>query len=95
MHRHPSINMMRLLFTSHHHQLSLPTRIIRISSFQASRFSTSAPSHFATTLPAFNTMDVELSAPNGKKWTQPLGLFVNNEFVKSSNDQKLATINPA
>ncbi|KAJ9131656.1 Aldehyde dehydrogenase [Pleurostoma richardsiae] len=40
-------------------------------------------------------MEVELTAPNGKKWSQPLGLFINNEFVKSSNGQKLASINPA
>lgn len=39
-------------------------------------------------------MEVELSAPNGKKWTQPLGLFINNEFVQSSNGQKIASINP-
>lgn len=38
-------------------------------------------------------MEVELSAPNGRKWSQPLGLFINNEFVPSSNGQKLATIN--
>lgn len=40
-------------------------------------------------------MEVELTAPNGKKWTQPLGLFINNEFVKSSNGQKITSINPA
>lgn len=40
-------------------------------------------------------MELDLTAPNGKKWSQPLGLFINNEFVKSSNGQKLATINPA
>ncbi|ROT36021.1 aldehyde dehydrogenase [NAD(P)+]-like protein [Sodiomyces alkalinus F11] len=39
-------------------------------------------------------MEVQLSAPNGIKWTQPLGLFINNEFVESSNGQKLTTINP-
>ncbi|KAJ4414198.1 mitochondrial aldehyde dehydrogenase [Neurospora sp. IMI 360204] len=39
-------------------------------------------------------MEVELTAPNGKKWTQPLGLFINNEFVKSTNEQRLASINP-
>jgi aldehyde dehydrogenase (NAD+) len=39
-------------------------------------------------------MEISLTAPNGKKWTQPVGLFINNEFVKSSHDQKLATINP-
>jgi aldehyde dehydrogenase (NAD(P)+) len=40
-------------------------------------------------------MEVELTAPNGKKWSQPLGLFINNEFVKSSNDGKIVSINPA
>ena len=39
-------------------------------------------------------MEVELTAPNGKKWTQPLGLIINNEFVQSSNGQKIASINP-
>lgn len=39
-------------------------------------------------------MEVELAAPNGRKWTQPLGLFINNEFVKSSNGQKITSINP-
>jgi aldehyde dehydrogenase (NAD+) len=37
---------------------------------------------------------VELTAPNGVKYTQPLGLYINGEFVKSSNEQKLETINP-
>ena len=39
-------------------------------------------------------MEVELTAPNGHRWKQPLGLFINNEFVKSSNDQKIVSINP-
>ncbi|KAL2018810.1 hypothetical protein VTK56DRAFT_368 [Thermocarpiscus australiensis] len=39
-------------------------------------------------------MEVELTAPNCKRWMQPLGLFINNEFVKSSNEQKIASINP-
>ncbi|KAK3901333.1 aldehyde dehydrogenase domain-containing protein [Staphylotrichum tortipilum] len=39
-------------------------------------------------------MEVELTAPNGKKWIQPLGLFINNEFVPSSNKQKITSINP-
>ena len=39
-------------------------------------------------------MEVNLKAPNGKSWSQPLGLFINNEFVKSSNGQTIATINP-
>jgi len=39
-------------------------------------------------------MEVELTAPNNRKWMQPLGLFINNEFVESSGAQKIASINP-
>jgi hypothetical protein len=37
---------------------------------------------------------VKLTAPNGRKYTQPIGLFINNEWVKSSNGQKITTVNP-
>ncbi|CAK7228025.1 mitochondrial aldehyde dehydrogenase [Sporothrix bragantina] len=40
-------------------------------------------------------MEAQLTAPNGKKWTQPLGLFINNEFVKSSKGETIASINPS
>ncbi|KHJ33442.1 putative aldehyde dehydrogenase [Erysiphe necator] len=36
----------------------------------------------------------ELTAPNGKKYVQPIGLFINNEWVKSSDGQTITTINP-
>src|SRR5687768_2999339 len=39
-------------------------------------------------------MEVELTAPNGTRWSQPVGLFTNNEFVQSSNGQRLTTIDP-
>ncbi|KAH8679656.1 putative aldehyde dehydrogenase [Tricladium varicosporioides] len=39
-------------------------------------------------------LSIELTAPNGKKYTQPTGLFINNEWVKSSNEQKITSINP-
>ncbi|RPB11397.1 aldehyde dehydrogenase-like protein [Morchella conica CCBAS932] len=42
------------------------------------------------TLPLFK----ELTAPNGKKFNQPLGLFINNEFVKSQSGKTLTTISP-
>lgn len=57
----------------------------------SSRSFSSSLHFFSNTKPK---MEVELTAPNGKKWTQPLGLFINNEFVKSINEQKLASINP-
>jgi aldehyde dehydrogenase (NAD+) len=39
---------------------------------------------------------VTLRAPNGKEWEQPTGLFINNEFVKSTNpDNTISSIDPA
>ena len=40
-------------------------------------------------------LSVKLTAPNGRTWTQPIGLFINNEWVKSSNGHMITTINPA
>ena len=40
-------------------------------------------------------LEVELTAPNGRKYKQPTGLFINNEWVKSSTGEKITTINPA
>lgn len=37
---------------------------------------------------------VELTAPNGRKYTQPRGLFINNEFVKSKSGETITSINP-
>ncbi|KAF1816868.1 retinal dehydrogenase 2 [Eremomyces bilateralis CBS 781.70] len=37
---------------------------------------------------------VELTAPNGVKYTQPIGLFINNEWVRSKKGEKFASINP-
>jgi aldehyde dehydrogenase (NAD(P)+) len=39
-------------------------------------------------------LKVELTAPNGRKITLPTGLFINNEFVKSSSGEKITSINP-
>ncbi|KAG8427943.1 mitochondrial aldehyde dehydrogenase [Metarhizium acridum] len=38
---------------------------------------------------------VQLTAPNGVKYTQPTGLFINNEFVKSRSGQAITSIDPA
>ena len=37
---------------------------------------------------------VELTAPNGHKYKQPRGLFINNEFVKSKSGDTITSINP-
>lgn len=36
----------------------------------------------------------ELTAPNGRKYTQPIGLFINNEWLKSSDGGTIASVNP-
>lgn len=36
----------------------------------------------------------DLQAPNGRSYTQPLGLFIDNEFVPSVSGNKIASINP-
>ena len=39
---------------------------------------------------------IQLNAPNGRKWEQPTGLFINNEFVDSSNPANtISTVDPA
>ncbi|WYZ35395.1 hypothetical protein EsH8_X_000042 [Colletotrichum jinshuiense] len=38
---------------------------------------------------------VDLRAPNGVKYTQPTGLFINNEFVESSSEQTIVSLDPA
>jgi hypothetical protein len=38
---------------------------------------------------------VELTAPNGRKYSQPRGLFINNEFVKSKSGETISTVNPS
>jgi aldehyde dehydrogenase (NAD(P)+) len=42
-----------------------------------------------------DNLSVELTAPNGRKYTQPTGLFINNEWVASSKGNKITTINPS
>ncbi|EXL39907.1 aldehyde dehydrogenase (NAD+) [Fusarium oxysporum f. sp. radicis-lycopersici 26381] len=37
----------------------------------------------------------ELTAPNGVKYQQPLGLFINNEFVPAKSGTYISSVNPA
>lgn len=39
-------------------------------------------------------LTIDLTAPNGVKYTQPIGLFINNEWVKSTSGDKITSINP-
>ncbi|KAL6882153.1 aldehyde dehydrogenase domain-containing protein [Trichoderma longibrachiatum] len=38
---------------------------------------------------------IQLTAPNGIKWNQPTGLFINNEFIASSSGETIASLDPA
>ena len=42
-------------------------------------------------------LSIALTAPNGRKYTQPTGLFIDNEFVKSlsAGDSHITSIDPA
>ncbi|KAK6428487.1 mitochondrial aldehyde dehydrogenase [Oleoguttula sp. CCFEE 5521] len=42
-----------------------------------------------------DSLSIELTAPNGKKYTQPTGLFINNEWHPSSDSTKITSINPS
>ena len=48
------------------------------------------------TFPPNMTSDlfINLKAPNGREYKQPIGLFINNEFVKSKSGDKITSINP-
>ena len=39
-------------------------------------------------------LEIQLSAPNGVQYSQPVGLFINNEWVKPQKGDKITSINP-
>lgn len=49
-----------------------------------------------STMPLIDSADLfdEVVIPNGKKYVQPRGLFINNEWVKSSTGATISSINP-
>lgn len=38
---------------------------------------------------------IQLKAPNGRQYSQPTGLFINNEFVAAKSNRKIISIDPA
>ncbi|KAF4335502.1 aldehyde dehydrogenase [Fusarium beomiforme] len=40
------------------------------------------------------SLDVQLTAPNGRTYKQPTGLFINNAWISSSDGRKITSINP-
>lgn len=45
--------------------------------------------------PTMADLSVELTAPNGRKYVQPTGLFINNEWVGGSGGEMISSINPS
>ncbi|PWI75842.1 aldehyde dehydrogenase ALDH [Purpureocillium lilacinum] len=71
-----------------------PTTLLRFPSSPSSptRF---RPLSFTTMAARSASEPVELQAPNGVKYTQPTGIFINNEFVKATSGQTITSIDPA
>lgn len=42
-----------------------------------------------------SSLVIELTAPNGRKYSQPTGLFINNGFVAAKSGDMITSINPA
>src|SRR2546421_2470290 len=59
-----------------------------------STFSRSQQRSFTFTPYKMSDLTVDLTAPNGKKFTLPTGIFIDNEFVKSKSGEKITSINP-
>lgn len=55
--------------------------------------SLSRPRRFHSSI--MSNLSVQLTAPNGRSYAQPIGLFINNEFVASKSGDKIASINPS
>jgi hypothetical protein len=89
--------MPSLLRTSFYHDTRVltqraPPRLVIRSPWSVSRESFHRSFSSSITMA---DLHVELTAPNGRKYTQPTGLFINNEWVKSSDGKKITSINPA
>ncbi|KAK1909249.1 hypothetical protein P3342_011328 [Pyrenophora teres f. teres] len=66
-----------------------------ISTPRVHRTSHSPIWRYYSTANSMSDLFVELTAPNGHKYRQPRGLFINNEFVKSKSGETITTINPS
>ena len=75
-----------------HQHLRVLSLVLLISSLQAVFYRVIKVSILLSS--AMKDLSVQLTAPNGRTWTQPTGLFINNEWMKSSNGHMITTINP-
>jgi hypothetical protein len=72
--------------------------LLRFSSLRSTSslasFSIAQRRCFLSTPYKMSDLAIDLTAPNGKKFTLPTGIFINNEFVKSKSGEKITSINP-
>ncbi|KAK7457546.1 aldehyde dehydrogenase [Colletotrichum acutatum] len=90
----PLIRQRHLNLDHHHH-----AKRTRPRQSVARHFFSSTPHHrqpnTVNDIAAMSDLSVELTAPNGVKYTQPTGLFINNEFVQSAKGELIDSIDPA
>lgn len=77
--------------------LSSTVSQVKTKSLPTASNSTIKPYHrsCSSSVARMSDLNVELTAPNSKKYNQPTGLFINNEWMKSSTGQKITSINPS
>lgn len=42
-----------------------------------------------------DSLHIDITTPNGRRYQQPTGLFINNEFRPSSSGQTIVSLDPA
>lgn len=72
--------------------------LARYEALWLSHFSTpdqlSCPTRPQASQTMSSNLSARLTAPNGRQYIQPTGLFINNEWVKSSDGGQIRSINP-
>jgi len=89
----PTIN----LYRSYQHvgHLYLPSQLCSGSSNHVKSFLTTTKDYTEKSGKMTETdLFIDLKAPNGREYKQPLGLFINNQFIKSSSGERITSINP-
>ena len=70
-------------------------KALDLLTFRPFDLSTFRPFDLSTFRPNMTSdLFINLKAPNGREYKQPIGLFINNEFVKSKSGDKITSINP-
>jgi len=85
----------RHLYARSVHDILKPAIIRNCYPHKTASFPRPSSRIFTTTRIARDDCATTLIAPNGHSWSQPSGLFIRNEFVKSPSGETLESIDPA